>query len=66
MSVPFFIGGIMKISIGNKREKNIDEIIQTNVENGYSIYSDGEEFFVEVLTDGLVYITPDANFKLPE
>jgi hypothetical protein len=59
--VSFFI--YMKISIGNKsQKKDIIKIIQINIENGYNVYSDENEYYVDVLTDGLTYRAPDAIF----
>ena len=49
----------MKISIGNKKEKNIQEIIEKNIQNGYVVYTDDNEFFVDVLADGLTYVATD-------
>jgi hypothetical protein len=53
----------MKISIGSKsQKKDIIKIIQLNIQNGYNIYSDQNEYYVDVLTDGLTYRAPDAIF----
>jgi mannitol/fructose-specific phosphotransferase system IIA component (Ntr-type) len=49
----------MKISIGNKKEKNIQEIIEKNIQNGYVVYTDDNEFFVDVLADGPTYVATD-------
>jgi hypothetical protein len=53
----------MKISIGSKsQKKDIIKIIQLNIQNGYNIYSDQNEYYVDVLTDVLTYRAPDAIF----
>lgn len=49
----------MKISIGNKKEKNIQYVIERNIQNGYVVYTDDNEFFVDVLADGLTYVATD-------
>lgn len=53
----------MKISIGNKKDIDIWLIIQKNIENGYAVYSDENEFYVDVLTDGNTFISSDIEFK---
>jgi hypothetical protein len=52
----------MKISIGNVKDKNIKNIIEKNLNNGYSVYSDGKEYYVDVLVDGSSYRSIDCNF----
>ena len=52
----------MKISIGSIKDKNISDIIEKNLDNGYSIYSDGKEYYIDVLTDPPVYIAPDVSY----
>lgn len=53
----------MKISIGTKKQKKeIIKIIQLNIQNGYNVYSDQNEYYVDVLTDGLTYKAKDAIF----
>jgi hypothetical protein len=53
----------MKISIGNKKDRDIWLIIQTNIENGYAVFSDENEFYVDVLSDGNTFVAPDVEFK---
>ena len=60
MLVPFFI--YMKISIGTAKDKNIKEIIEKNLDSGYAIYSDGKEYYIDVLTDSSVYIASDVSY----
>ena len=52
----------MKISIGNVKDKSITDVIERNLDNGYTIYSDGKEYFIDVLIDGSVYIAPDVSY----
>lgn len=52
----------MKISIGFVKDKDISSILELNIENGYTIYSDGKEYYTDVLTDPSVYIAPDVSY----
>lgn len=52
----------MKISIGYVNDKNIWKILETNVENGMTVYSDGKEYYVDVLNEPIVYRSEDAQF----
>ena len=53
----------MKIPIGSVSDKNIWEIVETNVENGMTVYSDEKEYYVDVLNDPPVYRSEDAIFQ---
>jgi hypothetical protein len=53
----------MKISIGFVNDRNIWDIIETNVENGMAVYSDGKEYYVDVLNEPNVYRADDAQFQ---
>jgi len=52
----------MKISIGNVKEKTIQNIIEKNLSNGYAVYSDGKEYYIDVLNDSSVYISSDVSY----
>jgi len=52
----------MKISIGNVKDKNISSVLEQNVDNGYTIYSDGKEYYVDVLNEPFCYRSPDCVF----
>lgn len=52
----------MKISIGTTKDKNISSVIEINIDSGFTVYTDGKEYFIDVLNDGGVYRAPDANF----
>lgn len=57
----------MKISIGKITDRNISTVIETNIENGNTVYTDGKEYFVDVLIEDKVYRAPDALFSpLPD
>lgn len=50
----------MRISIGTKNDRRqIDYIIKQNIANGYNVFFDGQEYYIDVLTDGSVYRAPD-------
>jgi|LakMenEpi03Aug12_release.lakeMendotaPanAssembly.Ray.scaffolds.fasta_scaffold3390107_2 hypothetical protein len=53
----------MKISIGSSTDKNIWDIVQSNIENGYTVYSDNRDYYVDVLSDDNVYRSEDAQFQ---
>ena len=52
----------MKISIGNVKDKNISSVLEYNIENGYFVYSDGKEYYTDVLTEPPCYRSPDCVF----
>ena len=52
----------MKISIGFCNDKNIWDIIEANIENGMAVYSDGKEYYVDVLNEPSVYKAEDVEF----
>lgn len=53
----------MKILIGNKKDKNINEIILKNIKNGYTVFSEGNNYYVKVLTDSSVYVSEATIFS---
>ena len=53
----------MKISIGSSTDKNIWDVVQSNIENGYTVYSDNREYYVDVLSDANVYRSEDTQFQ---
>jgi hypothetical protein len=52
----------MKISIGSTKDKNISSIVELNIEAGLTVYTDGIEYFIDVLNEDKVYRSPDAIF----
>lgn len=52
----------MKISIGSTKDKNISSIVELNIEAGLTVYTDGIEYFIDVLSEDKVYRSPDAIF----
>ena len=59
-SVPSFI--FMKISIGSTKDKNISSIVELNIKAGLTVYTDGNEYFIDVLDESKVYRSPDVMF----
>lgn len=56
----------MKISIGSLKDKNIEEVIQQNIDNGYTIYFDDVDYYIEVLTHNNRYTSSDLVYaKIP-
>jgi hypothetical protein len=53
----------MKISIGTVKDKNIWDVIETNVENGYVVYCDEKHYYVDVLNYPTVYIADDVRYQ---
>ena len=56
----------MKIFIGSIKDKNIEEVIQQNIDNGYTIYFDNIDYYIDILTDKNSYTSPDCEYiKIP-
>lgn len=52
----------MKLIIGNKKDKDIEEAIVSNIQNGQIVYFDGENYYCHVLNHGNFYASPDVQF----
>ena len=53
----------MKVLIGNKKDKNINNIILLNIKNGYIVFSEGDNYYIKVLADESVYISNDIIYS---
>jgi hypothetical protein len=53
----------MKISIGSVKDKNILNVVEKNIDNGYVVYCDEKEYYVDVLNEPLVYVANDVVYQ---
>jgi len=57
----------MKIVIGTKNDKRIEDVITSNVLHGKDVYFDGTEYYCEALNYSTLYVSPDVLFySVPE
>lgn len=52
----------MKITIGSIKDKNINSVIQQNMLNGYTVFKENNEYYIEVLAHNNVFISPNTSY----
>lgn len=52
----------MKLLIGSKKDKDIEEYVAINIDNGHIVYFDSEDYYCNVLNHSNLYVAPDVQF----
>jgi hypothetical protein len=52
----------MKIIIGTTKDKNINNVVQQNMLNGYTVFKENDQYHIEILKHNNVFISPDVSY----